>query len=196
MASLACVHPAERPRSPVVSPSEPLPAHYAVARDRAQSSARIVLGGILLSAILALVKFSGGILGHSYALIADGTESLLDVLSSSLVWAGFRVAARPPDAANETNRTVDILVAADGLACTREKSTLTLIAVGQWPDIDPASVTFFPDEGRLEFKGTHLEQSQILWQLADQNGEESCLVPLSDGRLQHCIIPLNHKLPI
>jgi cation diffusion facilitator family transporter len=98
MASLACVHPAERPRSPVVNPSDPLPAHYAVARDRARSSARIVLGGILLSAVLALIKFCGGILGHSYALIADGTESLLDVLSSSLVWAGFRVAARPPDA--------------------------------------------------------------------------------------------------
>jgi hypothetical protein len=107
-----------------------------------------------------------------------------------------RQSVRPPDAANDTNRTVDVLVATDGLACAREKSTLTLIAVGQWPDIDPASVTFFPDEGRLEFKGTHLEQSQILWQLADQNGEESCLVPLSDGRLQHCTIPLNHKLPI
>ena len=37
-------------------------------------------------------------MGHSYALIADGAESLLDVLSSSVVWAGFRVAARPPDA--------------------------------------------------------------------------------------------------
>ncbi|MEO6873797.1 MAG: cation diffusion facilitator family transporter, partial [Opitutaceae bacterium] len=30
--------------------------------------------------------------------IADGAESLLDVFSSILVWAGFRVAALPPDA--------------------------------------------------------------------------------------------------
>lgn len=37
-------------------------------------------------------------MGNTYALIADGIESLLDVCSSILVWAGFRVAARPPDA--------------------------------------------------------------------------------------------------
>jgi cation diffusion facilitator family transporter len=75
-----------------------LPAHHAAARNRALFGARLVLGGIALNGLLALVKFAGGIVGHSYALIADGAESLLDVLSSSLVWAGFRVAARPPDA--------------------------------------------------------------------------------------------------
>lgn len=37
-------------------------------------------------------------LGNTYALIADGAESTLDIFSSLLVWAGFRVAARPPDA--------------------------------------------------------------------------------------------------
>lgn len=50
-----------------------------------------------LNALLAAVKLAGGIFGHTYALIADGVESLLDILSSFLVWAGFRVAARPPD---------------------------------------------------------------------------------------------------
>ncbi|MBL9202465.1 MAG: cation transporter [Opitutaceae bacterium] len=54
--------------------------------------------GIALNAALAAVKFAGGIFGHTYALIADGAESLLDILSSLLVWAGFRVAAKPPDA--------------------------------------------------------------------------------------------------
>jgi cation diffusion facilitator family transporter len=58
----------------------------------------LVLRGVGLNAALAAVKFAGGIFGHTYALIADGAESLLDVLSSLLVWAGFRVAARPPDA--------------------------------------------------------------------------------------------------
>ena len=71
-------------------------AHDA-ARQRAHDSARLVLRGILLNLVLAVVKFVGGILGHTYALIADGVESLLDVLSSLLVWAGLRVAARPPD---------------------------------------------------------------------------------------------------
>lgn len=53
--------------------------------------------GIALNAVLAMVKITSGVLGHTYALIADGIESLLDIFSSTLVWAGFRVAAQPPD---------------------------------------------------------------------------------------------------
>jgi len=68
------------------------------AQDAARRSARLVLRGVALNAALAVVKIAAGILGNTYALIADGAESLLDILSSALVWAGFRVAARPPDA--------------------------------------------------------------------------------------------------
>jgi len=57
-----------------------------------------VLRGILLNAILAGVKLAGGLVGHTYALVADAAESMLDIVSSTLAWAGFRVAARPPDA--------------------------------------------------------------------------------------------------
>ena len=66
--------------------------------QKAQNSARLVLRGIALNALLAVIKFSGGVFGHTYALIADAAESMLDIFSSSLVWAGFRVAAQPPDA--------------------------------------------------------------------------------------------------
>ncbi|MSU50551.1 MAG: cation transporter [Opitutus sp.] len=75
-----------------------LPRHHASAQRAAHHSATLVLRGIALNALLAAVKFAGGIFGHTYALVADGAESLLDILSSSLVWVGFRVAARPPDA--------------------------------------------------------------------------------------------------
>ncbi|MDB6128884.1 MAG: fieF [Verrucomicrobia bacterium] len=71
---------------------------HAATQRRAEDSARLVARGIALNLALAAVKFAGGILGNTYALIADGAESLLDVFSSILVWAGFRVAARPPDA--------------------------------------------------------------------------------------------------
>jgi cation diffusion facilitator family transporter len=74
------------------------PNPHVQAARRAEESARLVLRGIGLNAILAVVKITGGILGHTYALIADGAESMLDILSSLLVWAGFRVAAQPPDA--------------------------------------------------------------------------------------------------
>lgn len=78
-------------------PAEPHAPHVS-ARLGAEAGARLVLRGVALNAILAAAKFAGGIFGNTYALIADGAESLLDILSSLLVWAGFRVAARPPDA--------------------------------------------------------------------------------------------------
>lgn len=76
-----------------MQPAEP---HVRTAR-RAADGARLVLRGIALNAVLAAVKLAGGLLGHTYALVADAAESLLDILSSALVWAGFRVASRPPD---------------------------------------------------------------------------------------------------
>jgi len=71
---------------------------YVATQRRAEASAKLVLRGVSLNVALAALKIAGGIFGHTYALIADGAESTLDVLSSSLVWAGFRVAGRPPDA--------------------------------------------------------------------------------------------------
>jgi cation diffusion facilitator family transporter len=68
------------------------------ASERAETSAALVLRGVALNAVLAGVKLAGGIFGHTYALVADAAESCLDILTSLLVWAGFRVAARPPDA--------------------------------------------------------------------------------------------------
>src|SRR6185369_12679274 len=78
-------------------PGEPSDPHALAQRD-ARSSAELVLRGIMLNAVLAAVKFAGGIFGNTYALIADGAESTLDIFSSALVWAGFRVASKPPDA--------------------------------------------------------------------------------------------------
>lgn len=46
---------------------------------------------------LACGKLVAGWLGHSHALIADGVESLADLLSSVIVWRGLRIAAEPPD---------------------------------------------------------------------------------------------------
>jgi cation diffusion facilitator family transporter len=58
---------------------------------------RTVLFSILSNAVLAGIKFSAGIFGNSYALIADGIESTVDILSSFLVLLGLKYAARPAD---------------------------------------------------------------------------------------------------
>ncbi len=53
--------------------------------------------GMLLNFILAVTKGLAGIFGHSFALIADGIESLADVISSGVVYFGLRKAIEPPD---------------------------------------------------------------------------------------------------
>lgn len=49
------------------------------------------------NALLATAKLTAGILGNSYALIADAVESLADVFSSIIVWRGVVLAAEPAD---------------------------------------------------------------------------------------------------
>lgn len=53
--------------------------------------------GLLVNAVLAAVKFVAGILGNSYALVADAVESTSDILSSAIVWGGLRIASREAD---------------------------------------------------------------------------------------------------
>jgi cation diffusion facilitator family transporter len=64
---------------------------------RASESRQLLLAGILINLVLALAKIVGGLLGHSNALIADGIESSLDVLSSAMMWGAIKYAERPPD---------------------------------------------------------------------------------------------------
>ena len=51
--------------------------------------------GLVANLALVLIKLAAGILGHSYALVADAVESSLDVFSSIVVWAGVKISHRP-----------------------------------------------------------------------------------------------------
>jgi cation diffusion facilitator family transporter len=53
--------------------------------------------GLLVNIVLVLVKLVSGIVGHSYALVADAIESSTDIFSSLIVWGALQVAAKPAD---------------------------------------------------------------------------------------------------
>ena len=55
--------------------------------------------GIVVNVLLTGAKLVGGLLGHSYALIADAAESAFDLFGSLAVWTGVRIADR--DATDE-----------------------------------------------------------------------------------------------
>jgi cation diffusion facilitator family transporter len=63
--------------------------------DRGIRSAQI---GMLVNALLAVTKLIAGLVGNTYALVADAVESTTDIFSSLVVWGGLRVASRDPDA--------------------------------------------------------------------------------------------------
>lgn len=58
---------------------------------------RAVVWGVIANLSLAVIKVVTGVVGNSYALIADGIESTADVVSSLVVWAGLRIASQPAD---------------------------------------------------------------------------------------------------
>ncbi len=65
--------------------------------EAAAHGTRATLWGIVASSVLAAVKIIGGILGNSYALIADGIESMLDIMSSLVVLGSLRFSTQPAD---------------------------------------------------------------------------------------------------
>ncbi len=69
-----------------------VPLEKAVAKGMRSS-----LIGIALNLVLATAKCVAGLLGQSFALVADGIESFSDVVSSTVVYFGLKIAIKPPD---------------------------------------------------------------------------------------------------
>jgi len=101
---------------------------------------------------------------------------------------------RPPSG-DLGSRSVEAKVAIEPGACPQSRETVTLQVTGRWPDIDPASIVFYPDEGRLEWKGQRLGGTQIVWEAGAKKGQDRCLDP-SPGKGQHCVVPLERNLPM
>lgn len=65
--------------------------------ENTQKAVKTSVISIIGNVILALVKGITGILGNSYALIADAIESTTDIIASFIVFLGLKYAARSPD---------------------------------------------------------------------------------------------------
>jgi cation diffusion facilitator family transporter len=59
---------------------------------------RAVRSGIIWNACLAIVKLLAGIFGNTYALIADAIESIVDMVTSAVVYRGLEISSRVPSA--------------------------------------------------------------------------------------------------
>lgn len=59
---------------------------------------RAAVLGLVVNLLLGIVKLAGGILGNSFALLADAVNSIGDVVTTVVVLFALRVAQRPADA--------------------------------------------------------------------------------------------------
>lgn len=66
--------------------------------ERLERSLRVTFLGMAANALLSAAKITAGVMGASHALVADGVESLADLVSSFIVWRGVTLAALPADA--------------------------------------------------------------------------------------------------
>ncbi|PTY08753.1 cation-efflux pump [Opitutaceae bacterium EW11] len=117
-----------------------LPEYHRDTQRRAHEGARFVAQGILLNFVLAGIKLAGGIWGNTYALIADAAESMIDIVTSSLVWVGLRVAARPPDAEHPYGHGKAESIS--GLLVS-----LFILAVGTWIGVEAIHEIRTPHQG-------------------------------------------------
>jgi cation diffusion facilitator family transporter len=65
--------------------------------SRKSRSQRAVLLGLVVNISLAAVKLVAGLVGHSYALVADAVESITDIFASVVMWGGVSIGSRPAD---------------------------------------------------------------------------------------------------
>lgn len=103
--------------------------------------------GLAVNFLLAVIKIAAGIIGHTYALIADGIESTLDIFSSLIVLSGLKIGAIPPDRDHPFGHgkaeslsallvSLGLLVAAGGIAAVSLKEIAH-------PSQTPAPFTLF-----------------------------------------------------
>jgi cation diffusion facilitator family transporter len=67
-------------------------------RSAADRGTKSTVLGIGVNLGLGLAKCSAGFVGNSFALVADGVESITDVLSGFVVYFGLKIARKPADA--------------------------------------------------------------------------------------------------
>ena len=68
-----------------------------IVSDLAEQGIHTTIIGIFTSIVLAAIKAIAGVMGNSYALIADAIESTSDVFTSIIVLTGLKIARRPAD---------------------------------------------------------------------------------------------------
>ncbi len=111
--------------SPAASPGPAAQATADQVRAAYAQGLRATMTALVVSAALATLKIGAGVIGNSFALIADGVESVLDLLTGLLVIGGLKVSTSEPTSAYPYGRGK-----AEPLAALVVATVLLLAAAG------------------------------------------------------------------
>lgn len=123
-----------------------------------QTGQRIAALGILVSALLAVIKIVAGVAGHSTAVLSDGLESTGDVFASGFVLLGLTLAAKPADEDHPYGhgRAETLSGLLIGIVLTAGGALISFAALERLghPRIAPASFVVWPLLASLAAKAT------------------------------------------
>ncbi|GEO06507.1 cation transporter [Adhaeribacter aerolatus] len=131
---------------------------------------RSTLISILVSMGLVIIKGTAGILGNSYALIADAIESASDVFSSLILFAGLRIAAKAPDKDHPYGHGKAEPLAATIIALTMTAAAILIVVESISNILTPHEV---PKTFTLWVLGAVILVKEVLFRFIIKIGEEA-----------------------
>jgi hypothetical protein len=155
----------------------------------------------MLSGLLSGLAFAATARGLTLqAPVGGAAIPLGDGLVACGVPSGWTVEAagaqvRPPRDESAAGTSAVVRVAASLGGCAQSKQQLVLIATGRYPTLEPASVTLFVDEARVEARGRGLKGAQLRWLGPGHSGTDACPEPKADGAAQSCAWVVGRELP-
>ena len=102
---------------------------------------------------------------------------------------------RPPSSNEAIGLAVELPVAADRASCSTRATSLTLVALGESPTVDPDSVTLNVDAGTVELHGRNLRGVGLAWRGRSASGADVCREPRPSGATKRCTFSVGHELP-
>ena len=82
-----------------------------------------------------------------------------------------------------------------GACATDAREPATLIVTGDLPNIDPKSVTLVLDAGRLDLRGSGLENARIGWSAGHLTGSDRCSGVTKEKDQEVCAVSVEKDLP-
>jgi hypothetical protein len=147
--------------------------------------AALIAVALLLAADTANAEFLHAPIGGRAVPLGGGRVACESPAGDWEAEPGSRL-VRPPHQEAAIGRAVELKVAASSTACAESETRITLIAVDRYPAIDPVSLVFSPDEGRLDAAGSRLLGVAFGWKSGANQGFDVCHDVWTNEGIEHC----------